>query len=123
MIVFIGLCGFLATVFIIVCPIAYFCSLDTYGNLIAAQKLVPQYEKAIAETKLAVVELNNGDSTIEISEGLANLKHSTLTAERIAEMRNYLKYYYETLERYRLYKSIWFCRRFIADMPAVLLEE
>ncbi|MCD6441925.1 hypothetical protein J7L24_00010 [bacterium] len=111
----------------------YSASLRTYGRLIAFQEVKPEYKTAIIETKEAVVQLKEKggaislttedlSTLIELGVSIENFKHSTLTAARIAEARDYVRWYKETLHYYQIVTSNWFTKQFIAKLPPELCK-
>ena len=87
---------------------------------------------AIVETKEAVVQLDKGltipltpqnvSTLVELGVSVENFKHSTLTAHRIVEIRDYTRWYEETLSQYKVLSSNWLTRQFVAKLPPELCK-
>ena len=100
---------------------AYLDTTDTYGELLAYQVVLREYQVAITETKDAAVLLFGADvAAASQLFSVENLQHSTNIAERIKEKRDVAVWYAETTQKYRVWLSRWVSRQFMAKPPEKL---
>lgn len=104
-------------------------SLDYYAQAEAYAEVKQLYTATINSTADAVVRLDKTPldvqqiaALVDVGVSVENLQHSTLTANRIAEARNYNRRMIENRLYYRRIYRHWFLRLFIAKPPASVLE-
>ncbi len=104
-------------------------SLGIYSKLQAFDQVKQFYTESITSTADAVVQLDSQELSVEniaalvnIGVRVENLKHSTLTATRILEARDYQREMTEKKAFYRLVNKYWILRQFIAKPPEGLLK-
>jgi predicted cation transporter len=107
----------------------YMQSLNVYAAIEAFADVKELYQTSITSTADAVVQLENTPLEIEqlaalvdIGVSVENLQHSTLTASRIKEARDYQRMILETRYYYRRVTANWFLRMFVAKPPKSLFE-
>lgn len=104
-------------------------SIAFYAKLEAYAEVKQLYAETIMSTADAVVRLDKTPldvqqiaALIDVGISVENLQHSTLTANRISEARNYNRRMIEKRLYYRRIYRNWFLRLFIAKPPQVVLE-
>jgi len=130
----VGVPGVIFTVLMVICgiifAISYFYSISAYSKMYAYKQVVPYYELAVARTAtVAVVKLPDAEIPpevrsvlVELGISVENLKQSSNISDRIVELRDLRKEYYDRLNWYKMCTSKWITRQFIAKMPRDLLE-
>lgn len=109
-------CWFGFIVVAVVFGSTYTSSLNNYARLVTYQEIMPEYEVTLQRTQQALILSADELGSIQVE----NLQHSSRLAERIVEIRDYIRWYKETLRRYRYYNDRWFLRQWIAKMPEEL---
>lgn len=105
-------------------------SLYRFADIEAFSAVSKEYADAIDKTADAVVRLDDGEigvaeiaAMVDVGISVENLKHSSMTAERIREARNYRRYIIETRHYYRMVTQNWFLKMFIAKPPKSLYSD
>lgn len=99
--------------------ITYTASLDNYAKLIAYHEMISDYEATLDRTTAALIPSDDKGAGIRVE----SMQHSSRVSDRIVEIRNYTRWYKETLGRYREYDKRWFIRQWIAKIPEELAVE
>jgi len=102
---------------VVLWPVMYARTTATIAELEAFQENVFEtYIFTVDATEKAVVKLDL-DKLVVSAE---NLKQSTNLSDRIAELRDKLVWYNETLKRFKALNKIWWLDAFIKDVPESL---
>jgi len=103
---------------LIALPCAWTTAQESYAKLLVYGDMRTEYVGLIDAT--AAKQIPASDNSDTVVEGLKNLQHSTNVANRMAELRDYDRWYRETLQLYRYYTKNWFFRDWIPKLPAEL---
>ncbi len=105
-------------------------SLYIYAKIEAFEDVKQMYQDSITSTADAVVRLDKQAlgveqiaALVDIGISVENLKHSSLTASRIKEARDYQRRIMETKYYYRRVASNWFLCMFVAKPPKSLFDD